>query len=67
MVRHLLSKGDPSNIPWAIGYRVSQMTGWVGDMDELLSSDKLTADQCRRLRSDIAALCYTLSEPDINP
>jgi hypothetical protein len=37
--RHVLSKGDPSNIPWAIGYRVSQMTGWAGDMDELLSSE----------------------------
>ena len=65
--RHVLSKGDPSNIPWAIGYRVSQMTGWAGDMDELLSSDQLTAEQRNRLRSDLAALCYALSEPDVNP
>ena len=65
--RHVLSKGDPSNIPWAIGYRVSQMTGWAGDMDELLSSDKLTSEQRARLRADLAALCYALSEPDVNP
>ncbi len=65
--RHLLSKGDPSNIPWAIGYRVSQMTGWAGDMDELLSSDQLTPEQRARLRRDLAALCYTLTEPDVNP
>jgi len=67
MVRHLLTRGDPPNIPWAISYRVSQMTGWAGDMDELLSSDKLTPEQRRRLRSDLAALCHTLSEPDVNP
>ena len=67
MTRHLMSRGDPANIPWAVGYRVSQMTGWAGDMDELLSSERLTPDQRRQLRSDIAALCYTLSEPDLNP
>lgn len=67
MVRTLLTRGDPANTPWAIGYRVSQMTGWAGDMDELLSSDKLNREQRRRLRSDIAALCHLLSEPDINP
>lgn len=65
--RHVLSKGDPSNIAWAIGYRVSQMTGWVGDMDELLSSEKLAPEQRARLRRDLAALCYALSEPDVNP
>ena len=65
--RHVLSKGDPSNIPWAIGYRVSQMTGWAGDMDELLSSEKLLPEQRARLRADLAALCYALSEPDVNP
>jgi hypothetical protein len=81
--RHVLSKGDPSNISWAIGYRVSQMTGWAGDMDELLSSDNprfrggdvippkagITPEQRARLRSDIAALCYALTEPDawMNP
>ncbi|HOW64575.1 MAG TPA: hypothetical protein P5186_18960 [Candidatus Paceibacterota bacterium] len=65
--RLVLSKGDPSNIPWAIGYRVSQMTGWAGDMDELLSSEKLSPEQRLRLRRDVAALCYALSEPDVNP
>lgn len=65
--RHLLSKGDPSNIPWAIGYRVSQMTAWAGEMDELLSSDRLTPGQRARLRGDMAALCYAISEPDVNP
>lgn len=65
--RHVLSKGDPSNIPWAIGYRVSQMTGWAGDMDELLSSDRLAPEQRARLRADLAALCYALTEPDVNP
>jgi hypothetical protein len=65
--RHVLSKGDPSNIPWAIGYRVSQMTGWAGDMDELLSSERLLPEQRARLRADLAALCYALSEPDVNP
>lgn len=65
--RHVLSKGDPSNIAWAIGYRVSQMTGWAGDMDELLSSEKLAPGQRVRLRRDLAALCYALSEPDVNP
>jgi len=65
--RHLLSRGDPPNIPWAIGYRVSQMSGWAGDMDELLSSGQLTAAQRARLRSDIAALCHVMAEPDVNP
>jgi hypothetical protein len=66
-VRQLLTRGDPANIPWAIGYRVSQMTGWAGDMDELLSSDKLTPEQRARLRSDLATFCYAASEPDVNP
>ncbi len=65
--RPVLSKGDPSSIPWAIGYRMSQMAGWAGDMDELLGSQKLTKEQSARLRGDIAALCYALSEPDVNP
>ena len=65
--RLVLAKGDPSNIPWAIGYRMSQMAGWASDMDELLSSQKLTWEQRARLRSDIAAVCYALSEPDVNP
>ena len=65
--RHILSKGDPLNIPWAVHYRLSQMTGWAGDMDELLSSEKLSPEQRARLRADLAALCYALSEPDVNP
>jgi len=43
------------------------MTGWAGDMDELLSSGHLPTEQRARLRADLAALCYTLSEPDVNP
>jgi hypothetical protein len=43
------------------------MTGWVGDMDELLSNERLTTQQHARLRSDIPALCYALTEPDVNP
>jgi hypothetical protein len=65
--RHILSKGDPPNIPWAVHYRLSQMTSWAGDMDELLSSEKLLPEQGARLRADLAALCYALTEPDVNP
>jgi hypothetical protein len=65
--RSVLSRGDPANIPWATGYRISQMCGWAGNMDELLSSNKLTPDERARLRRDLATLCYTLSEPDVHP
>ncbi len=65
--RSILARGNPPYLPWAIGYRMSQMAGWAGDMDELLSSPNLSADQRLRLRRDIAALCYALSEPDVNP
>ena len=36
-------------------------------MDELLSSERLSPEQRVRLRADLAALCYALSEPDVNP
>jgi hypothetical protein len=43
------------------------MTGWAGDMDELLSSRHLSAERRGRLRRDIALLCHALAEPDVNP
>jgi hypothetical protein len=61
------SAPDVGPMPWETHYRYSQMAGWVGDMDELLSSDKLTPEQRTRLRSQIAALCNLLAEPDVNP
>ena len=52
---------------WISSYRQSQMAGWAGNMDELLSSPRLTPEQRERLRSDLAALCYLLTDPDFNP
>ncbi len=67
MARYCLANGDPGNLPWVTHFRLAQMAGWAGNMDELLSSDKLTPEQRIRLRRDLAALCYVLTEPDVNP
>lgn len=67
LARYVIREGDPSNMPWATHYRLSQMSGWTSNMDELLSSDKLTDQQRTQLRRELAALCYLLSEPDVNP
>ena len=62
-----LVAGDPALAPWISPYRQSQMAGWVGNADELLSSKELPAEQRKRLRTYLAALCYVLSSPDFNP
>jgi len=59
--------GDARRATWVTSYRQTQMAGWAGNMDELLASPRLTDAQRRRLRSDLAALCHLLSEPDFNP
>lgn len=48
-------------------YRQTMMTQWSHDVDELLASGSLTDAQQRTLRSQLAALCYLLAEPDVNP
>ncbi|MHB9133017.1 MAG: hypothetical protein ACYDBB_18270 [Armatimonadota bacterium] len=52
---------------WTSNYRYAQMSGWAGNMDELLASPRLTDEQRTTLRAHLAALCYTLSSPDFNP
>jgi hypothetical protein len=63
---NLLGGGDPV-ITWQSSYRQAQMAGWANTMDELLSSPSLDAKQRARLRSDVAAACYSVTEPDLNP
>ena len=63
---NLLAGGDPV-ITWMSSYRQAQMAGWANNMDELLSSPSLDAKQRARLRSELAAACYSLTEPDVNP
>lgn len=67
LARYIIREGDPPNMPWATHYRLSQMSGWTSNMDELLSSDKLPAEERTQLRRQLAAVCYLLSEPDVNP
>jgi hypothetical protein len=67
LARSILDRGDPPGMPWATHYRLAQMAGWAGKMDELLSSDRLTPEQRLRLRRDLAAACYVVTEPDVNP
>jgi hypothetical protein len=67
MVLSILGRGDPPDMTWSTHFRYAQMAGWAGKMDELLSSDRLSPDQRRRLRADLAALCSLLAEPDVNP
>lgn len=52
---------------WVSAYNQGWMAGWVGNMDELLASPKLTEEQRRQLRAHLTALCYVLTEPDFNP
>ncbi|MBM4036602.1 MAG: hypothetical protein FJ291_33110, partial [Planctomycetes bacterium] len=59
--------GDARDTTWVSSYRQTQMAGWAGRMDELLSSPKLTDEQRKTLRCHLAALCNLLSEPDFNP
>lgn len=59
--------GDARDTTWVTSYRQTQMAGWAGRMDELLSSPKLTEEQRKTLRCHLAALCNLLSEPDFNP
>jgi len=61
-----LTRGD-DGLPWWSSYRQAQMAGWAGNMDELLSSPQLTPEQRVTLRAYVAAVCYVLSEPDVNP
>jgi hypothetical protein len=65
--RYILRDGDEPRMPWMSSYRQTQMTGWAVEVDELLSSDQLTAGQRARMRAYVAAVAYALSEPDINP
>jgi hypothetical protein len=48
-------------------YRQTMMTQWSHDVDELFAAGSLTPDQQRTLRSQLAAFCYLLTEPDVNP
>jgi hypothetical protein len=57
---------EPLMITRAI-YRQTMMTQWSHDIDELMAAGNLTPEQKRRLRSHLAALCYLLTEPDVNP
>jgi len=59
--------GDARETTWVSSYRQTQMAGWAGRMDELLSCPKLTDEQRKTLRCHLAALCNLLSEPDFNP
>lgn len=48
-------------------YRQTMMTQWSHDVDELFAAGSLTPAQQRTLRSQLAAFCYLLTEPDVNP
>lgn len=67
MARGILTAGDPPDMPWATHYRLAQQAGWASDADELLSSEKLDPEQRRKFRIWLAAVCYTVTEPDVNP
>jgi len=67
LVHGILDRGDPPSMPWVSHYRLTQMAGFAGSLDELLSSASLPADERARIRRDIAAACELLSEPDVNP
>jgi len=65
--RHsIIRPGDPP-LFWHSSYRQTQMAGWANNADEVLALPSLDPEQRARLRSDIAALCYAISEPDFNP
>lgn len=63
----LRAGGDNGALTWVAHYRQTQMAGWANNADELLASTKLDPQQRARLRTDLAALCYMLTEPDFNP
>lgn len=67
LVHAILDRGDPPSMPWVSHFRLTQMAGFVGNLDELLSSGSLPTDERARVRRDIAAACELLSEPDVNP
>lgn len=67
LVHAILDRGDPPNMPWVSHYRLTQMAGFAGTLDELLSSPSLPAADRARIRHDIAMACELLSEPDVNP
>ncbi len=48
-------------------YRQTMMTQWSHDVDELFAAGNLTPARQRTLRSQLAAFCYLLTEPDVNP
>ncbi len=48
-------------------FRNFQAIGWVHDVDELLSSPKLSDEQRKSLRRQAALWCYMISEPDFQP
>ncbi|MHB9131770.1 MAG: hypothetical protein ACYDBB_11860 [Armatimonadota bacterium] len=48
-------------------FRQTMMTLWSHDVDETLAAGNLTPEQQRTLRSQLAAYCYLLAEPDLNP
>lgn len=48
-------------------YRQTMMTQWSHEVDELLAGGSLTPAQRSSLRSQLAALCHLLAEPDVNP
>ncbi len=62
-----IKRGGDSRMPWVAHYRHTQMAGWIGSMDELLSSPSLPDDQRHELKTLLAVLCNVLSEPDFNP
>ncbi len=53
--------------PWHSHYRQSQFAAWCHDADELLASPSLAPERRHELRTQLAALCYLLAEPDFNP
>jgi len=59
--------GDARALTWVAHFRHAQMAGWAHEADELLSSPQLDPEQRARLRTALAALASTLTEPDFNP
>jgi hypothetical protein len=55
------------NEGWISSFRYTQMCGWAGNADEVLSSARLTEEQRAALRAYLAAACYVMSSPDFNP
>jgi hypothetical protein len=52
---------------WCSSFRQAQEAAWSSSADELLASQNLTPEQRVQLRAWVAACCYALSEPDVNP